>query len=192
MLTQPSSGKARSFPRAGADPEHRDRMGSRLMHGALVVVSRDQAERGLFGEPDQRNQIMAVQALPENDDVIGHMFGDLVVRGTGGDPYDWRILEHLHEGWYPPAFKYGAYRGSSQQDVQRGDWFILYVGGLIHHYAPATFESDFVVTGPAAEPRVSEALDPDHLPPKSEWQKPHIDNLPPRSEWPKRYWKENG
>ena len=161
------------------------------MRGAVEIISRDLAERGHTARPDRLNQIMAVRAVPENDDVIRHMFGGLVVKGADGDPYDWRILEHLNEGWYPPAFKYGAYKGAAQQDVQRGDWFVLYVSGLIHCYPAAVFESNFVVTGPAAEPRVSTAINPDHLPPKSEWQKPNIDNLPPQSEWPKLYWKEN-
>lgn len=74
------------------------------MHGARVVVSRALAERGQFEGPDRG--IMAIQALPDNDDVIRHMFGDLIVKGKGGDPYDWRILEYFHEGWRPPpAFK---------------------------------------------------------------------------------------
>lgn len=134
---------------------------------------------------------MAVQALPENDDVIKDMFGDLVVKGGSSDPYEWRIFEHRHAGWYPPAFRHGAYRGMVQQDVQSGDWFVLYVGSLTRCYDPGTFEAEYSIVGSAKEPRISRAINPDHLPRKSEWQKPNIDNLPPKSEWPNLYWKEN-
>lgn len=160
------------------------------MRGAVVVVPKGRPT-DVPDRSDRDNQIMAVQALPENDDVIKYMFGDLVVKGEHSDPYDWRILAHRHAGWYPPAFKHGAYRGMVQQDVHYGDWFVLYVGSLTRRYDPGAFDAEYSIVGPATEPRVSQAINPDHLPPKSEWQKPNIDNLPPKSEWPKLYWKEN-
>ncbi|USX46801.1 hypothetical protein [Dietzia kunjamensis] len=160
------------------------------MSAVVAIVTKDQFDRGDV-ERDWQNQYMAVRALPENDEVIEHMFGDLVVKGGDSDAYEWRILPHLNAGWYPPAFRYGAYKGAAQQDVQRGDWMILSVFGLIYGSHPSKFEAEWVITGSVSKPRVSEAISPDHLPPKSEWQKPNIDNLPPKSEWPKIYWKEN-
>ena len=160
------------------------------MRGAVVVVPRDRPA-DVAVRSDRDNQIMAVQALPENDDVIRHMFGDLAVKGGDSEPYEWRILRHRHAGWYPPAFRHGAYRGMVQQDVQYGDWLVPYVSSLTRRYDPETFEAEYSIVGPAEKSRVSQAINPDHLPPKSEWQKPNIDNLPPRSEWPKLYWKEN-
>lgn len=160
------------------------------MGEVVAVVTRDQFARG-YVERDWRNQYMAVLALPENEKVIKHMFGDLVVKGDDSDAYDWRILAHVNSGWYPPDFRYGAFKGLVQQDVQLGDWIILTPFGLIHSYNPETFEAEWAITGSVSEPRVSEAINHDHLPPRSEWEKPNIDNLPPKSEWPEIYWKEN-
>lgn len=160
------------------------------MSAVVRVVPRDQLDWGDV-ERDWGTPIMAVRALPENEEVIRYMFGDKIIKGGDSDPYDWRILPHVNAGWYPPAFQYGAYRGRSQQDVQRGDWITLCPLGLIYRDHPSRFEAEWVITGPVSTPRVSAAINYDHLPPKSEWQKPNIDNLPPKSEWPKLYWKEN-
>lgn len=162
------------------------------MGEVVAVVSRAQAERGRTEPLNRENQIIAVRSLPENEDVIRHMFGDLVVTGGDADPYDRRILPHVNKAWYPPAFRFGAYKGLVQQNVKRGDGMILSPLGLIHRYSPEQFEVEWFITGTVSEPRVSGAINRDHLPPRSKWQKPEIDNLPPKSEWPRTYWREDG
>lgn len=74
------------------------------MSAVVRVVPRDQLDWGDV-ERDWGTPIMAVRALPENEEVIRYMFGDKIIKGGDSDPYDWRILPHVNAGWYPPAFQ---------------------------------------------------------------------------------------